>query len=602
MNPFDEKAGPAYTSIPNPSQFSQESTAPLVAASASPPSRISHEFDNPYDFMPQPATAPNTRASAMTYNTLSDKLTLSADPNQWGVASTFNQPEPDDALHDPRQHRLYADNFFSARGFLNVGCLLLLLLAILALFVGYPVITAVQHFNNNLGAYNLGGTNASGQIPEMGHFSLIDPDTPEDAYTRKSYNGDKASYSLIFSDEFNTDGRTFYPGDDPYWEAVDLHYWQTGNLEWYDPEAIVTENGYMKITLTKQNTHDLQYQGGMISTWNKFCFTGGIVEASIVLPGANNVHGLWPAFWTMGNLGRAGYGASLEGMWPYTYDSCDVGAAPNQTINGQPAAALTNGDAKFNNELSWLPGQKLSRCVCPGESHPGPKHTDGTWVGRAAPEIDVFEAQIEDGVGAVSQSAQWAPFNHGYIWQNTSDNLIISDSTVSKLNTYTGGALQQATSVVSNTNQNCYDQGGTGCFASYGFQYKPGYDDAYITWMNNGKTAWRINAAGMAADSTVGIAARPVPQEPLYILLNLGLSESFGKIDFDSLVFPTSMKIDWVRVYQEDGKQNYGCNPKDFPTADYIAQYQEAYTNPNLTTWVDGYKQPFPKSSINGDC
>lgn len=30
---------------------------------------------------------------------------------------------------------------------------------------------------------------------------------------------------LVFSDEFNTDGRTFYPGDDPYWEAVDLHYW-----------------------------------------------------------------------------------------------------------------------------------------------------------------------------------------------------------------------------------------------------------------------------------------------------------------------------------------------------------------------------------------
>jgi hypothetical protein len=30
---------------------------------------------------------------------------------------------------------------------------------------------------------------------------------------------------LVFSDEFNTDGRSFYPGDDPYWEAADLHYW-----------------------------------------------------------------------------------------------------------------------------------------------------------------------------------------------------------------------------------------------------------------------------------------------------------------------------------------------------------------------------------------
>ncbi len=34
-------------------------------------------------------------------------------------------------------------------------------------------------------------------------------------------------WDLVFSDEFNVDGRTFYPGDDPYWEAADLHYWQT---------------------------------------------------------------------------------------------------------------------------------------------------------------------------------------------------------------------------------------------------------------------------------------------------------------------------------------------------------------------------------------
>ena len=53
---------------------------------------------------------------------------------------------------------------------------------------------------------------------------------------------------------------------------------------------------------------------GMMSTWNKFCFTGGYIEANVSLPGLSNVLGLWPAIWTMGNLGRAGYGASLEGM------------------------------------------------------------------------------------------------------------------------------------------------------------------------------------------------------------------------------------------------------------------------------------------------
>lgn len=37
---------------------------------------------------------------------------------------------------------------------------------------------------------------------------------------------------LVFSDEFNTEGRSFYPGDDPYWEAADLYYWSTNDLEW----------------------------------------------------------------------------------------------------------------------------------------------------------------------------------------------------------------------------------------------------------------------------------------------------------------------------------------------------------------------------------
>ena len=80
--------------------------------------------------------------------------------------------------------------------------------------------------------------------------------------------------------------------------------------------------------------------------------------------------------------------------WPYTYDACDVGTAPNQTHNGLPLAALQNGDPSYDNVLSYLPGQKLSRCTCEGESHPGPKHADGTYVGRAAPEIDVIEAQV----------------------------------------------------------------------------------------------------------------------------------------------------------------------------------------------------------------
>lgn len=59
-----------------------------------------------------------------------------------------------------------------------------------------------------------------------GNWGLIDPDTPHSAYTKLAYSDSTTEYQLIFSDEFNVDGRSFYPGDDPYWEAVDLHYWQ----------------------------------------------------------------------------------------------------------------------------------------------------------------------------------------------------------------------------------------------------------------------------------------------------------------------------------------------------------------------------------------
>lgn len=534
--------------------------------------------------------------------TISDRFHLSPDPRDWGLSLYNDCKEPDDDLHNPnvRDHNTWGPD----RGLANIGCLLVLGVGLITLFAGYPIITYFTRTAlSNQGGFNLGGINASGQIPKIpGNLGLIDTDTPSNVFTKPSWNGGP-DLELVFSDEFNTPGRTFWPGDDPYWEAVNLHYWQTNNLEWYDPEAITTQDGYLVITLSQKDTHSLNYQGGMISTWNKFCFTGGYIEASVSLPGVNNIVGLWPAIWTLGNLGRAGYGASLEGMWPYTYDACDVGTVPNQTLNGLPLAATQGGDTSQNGVLSFLPGQRLSRCTCKGESHPGPMHSDGTYVGRAAPEIDMFEAQITGDplTGQVSQSAQWGPFNAGYIWKNTSDNEIIPNPSVTVLNSYIGGVEQQATSGVTTTNPGCYE-GETGCFAVYGFEYVPGFDNAYITWIANNEVAWTLNVAGMGPDPAVGISARPIPQEPMYIIMNLGMSTNFGPVDLEHLPFPVHMRVDYIRVYQPSNARNVGCDPKDFPTADYINTYIEAYTNPNLTTWKNDFKQPFPKNSFLGQC
>ncbi|KAH7930678.1 glycoside hydrolase family 16 protein [Leucogyrophana mollusca] len=521
---------------------------------------------------------------------------LPADPRQWGSSLYADAPEPDDDLHNPSaEDTSWAGKYghgFSDRGLANLGCLIILCVGIITLFAGYPIISYfTRQSMSNQGGFNLGGINASGQIPKMpGNLALIDVETPKEAYTKSSWNNGP-DMELVFSDEFNTPGRTFWPGDDPYWEAVNLHYWQTNNLEWYDPEAITTQDGSLVITLSQKETHNLNYQGGK----NKFCFTGGYVEASVVLPGVNNVVGLWPAIWALGNLGRAGYGASLEGMWPYTYDACDVGTVANQTVNGQPIAATENGDAGNGGILSFLPGQRLSRCTCKGESHPGPIHSDGTYVGRAAPEIDMFEAQITGTplTGQVSQSAQWAPFNAGYIWQNTSQNEVINNPSISVQNTYIGGVEQQATSVVTDTNQNCYE-GETGCYSVYGFEY--------ITWIANNQAAWTLNVAGMGKDDAVEISARPIPQEPMYLIMNLGMSTNFGKVDLEHLPFPVHMRVDYIRVYQPSNARNIGCDPKDFPTEAYINAYPEAYNNPNLTTWTGDYGQPFPKNSFLNQC
>lgn len=58
-----------------------------------------------------------------------------------------------------------------------------------------------------------------------------------------------------------------------------------------------------------------------------------------------------------------------------------------------------------------------------------------------------------------------------------------------------------------------------------------------------------------------------------YIIANLGMSHAFGAVDLDHLTFPTTMRIDYIRVYQPKDAINIGCDPADFPTADYIDTY-----------------------------
>ncbi|KAI0737558.1 beta-glucan synthesis-associated protein-domain-containing protein [Daedaleopsis nitida] len=158
------------------------------------------------------------------------------------------------------------------------------------------------------------------------------------------------------------------------------------------------------------------------------------------------------------------------------------------------------------------------------------------------------------------------PFNYQYVWINNSETYTIADPTRSKFNNYMGGVYQEATSVVSAANPAAYELNG----------FQP--------------------------DSVSQISGRPVPQEPVYLLMNLGMSKNFGRVDSDNLEFPSTMRVDWIRVYQDPDATNIGCDPPDFPTRTYIEAYKEAYSNANLTTWVDDYGQTIPKNKLLGQC
>jgi hypothetical protein len=63
--------------------------------------------------------------------------------------------------------------------------------------------------NKGFNGFNMGGINQTGQINE-GIYSLVDHATPHEFLTKIS-PVDGRSMTLVFSDEFETPGRTFYP-------------------------------------------------------------------------------------------------------------------------------------------------------------------------------------------------------------------------------------------------------------------------------------------------------------------------------------------------------------------------------------------------------
>jgi len=462
--------------------------------------------------------------------------------------------------------------------------------------------------------------------------SWIDPDTPYASRTTKAlFSEDTRKYELVFSDEFEQAGRSFKDGNDPRWTAIQKNDYTNDALHFYHSDNANTEGGVLKIKTerkengyrafnekTKKFYNDKKYiQSAMLQGWNKFCFTGGIVEFRAKLPGSPRIGGLWPALWMMGNLVRATYVGSSDFMWPYSYNQCDT-----------------------TNRLS----QQIS--ACSRVNHYG-MHD---FRGRGAPEIDVIEAmqgdaeklpstnitrpyqsasfQVSPGIerdrpviGLKPKQGHWytgMEYNENNLTKSELNPFFYGVKLIHKLKSYT----YQADALSANRQLN------TSHYTShhmYRVEWEPAAEDGtggYIRWYADDVLLFGVSGSNLHTTGS------EIPSEAMYLMMNTAVASSWGfpmpcpegcdcechecgNLDCACALptgycenFPASFDIDYVRVFQAVGEESHslGCSPENRPTSLFIKGHQKRYMETGDTTPL----HPIPKGGApcrkNSDC
>jgi len=428
------------------------------------------------------------------------------------------------------------------------------------------------------------------------------------------------SHQLVFSEEFNVPGRSFGDGKDPRWTALEKNDYTNDALHYYSTDnAVTNEDGELVITTEAVDVNIVtqvedkpkekmrktkHFKSAMLQSWNKFCFTGGIIEAQATLPGKSDIGGLWPAFWLLGNFARHTYVGSSEHMWPWSSNLCTEKAFSAQHIS-----------------------------ACKEVVHFGL----AKGVGRGSPEIDIFEVQpgnMKHNTGIFWQSSVGQPFMSasfqvapgrpdsrpgGGLWpgpgqwyegltggQNTSLNINFYGNYNHFKNDPHPELSDYWSDAVSYNRQ--LDETHFNSKHVYRLEWDvPTEDkDGYIHWFLDGKLVLAINGTGIREGGT----GSEVSTEPMYILLNTAVSSQWGfptkcpgdcpcsDYDCNSKNYgdicgfspgfcdmmtkgkePPKYKIDWVRVYQDPTKeeQKVGCSTPERPTRRYIEANEKLY-------------------------
>lgn len=152
---------------------------------------------------------------------------------------------------------------------------------------------------------------------------------------------------------------------------------------------------------------------------------------------------------------------------------------------------------------------------------------------------------------------------------------------ITSINEWRGGPYQQAVSALTNVNNKWYDGKE---YQVYAYEYTPGADGE-ITWFVGKEKTWKVDGRALGPNGNVG--QRVIPLEPLSVIMNFGMSPSFAPVNVSGItpLLPATMRFDYVRIYQDPGEKSVTCDPKGWETTKYIKEHEEAYMNPNLTTW-----------------
>jgi beta-glucan synthesis-associated protein KRE6 len=442
----------------------------------------------------------------------------------------------------------------------------------------------------------------------------IDPDTSSSHYTLKSYENPENEYDLVMSDEFNRDGRSFKDGHDPRWTALlksddDQTAQGKKSLQYYNDSHAYTKDGALHILTTTDDTHWLSYnpykkkytkmtrhfRSAMVQGWNKFCFTGGIIELDLQLPGDPHIGGLWPAVWLLGNLGRATYEESTNLLWPWSYDVCDREKQHAQVISACDVTQhfdfnLHQGRGATEIDiLEIMPGKKG---VLPFVKNPIERPYVAMTL-QAAPGIPAELKRPQSGT-----LPEW-----GFTWyENLTYGVNVS------INPFFYGSFLGMTKTlepVSRSKKEEYQCDAIGAIGNidesywkkmhkFRLEWEPG-PEGYLRWYYDGK--FKFGVEGKSLNKLMGTM---IPTEPSYVIINTAISTSWGFpepppgcTEYDCKVpsqqcgfeagfchtLPTSFLIDHIRIYQnkKNPNQTVGCNPKNFPTKKFIQGYAFKY-------------------------